>query len=318
MLVFVAMRAAKLWREGSAGDVELRPGWLVLAGLFYLLGWVPSVWYWKVLIARMGDEISWPAAFRAYYCGHLGKYVPGKALVPVIRGQLAAAAGGRFRSGALATVYETLVMMGVGGEVTVALLPFLLPADLDRSPPLLRGLVTNPAGRWLLDHPFVPPLAVLAFVMISLPLVGRLFAYVAGKFAPVENADTLVRRIDARLIGEGFLVFCVAWAIHGLALWATLRGVGADVRLADLPAWTACVALPTVAGFAALFAPGGVGVREGVLIEVLKLRPGVDARQAVAAAIILRLVGLAAEVIAAAVLYYGVKVRPPAKPELPA
>ena len=47
-------------------------------------------------------------------------------------------------------VYDTLVMMGVGGEVTVALLPFLLPADLERSPALLRGLVTHPAGRWLL------------------------------------------------------------------------------------------------------------------------------------------------------------------------
>lgn len=318
MLAFVAARAARLWREGAAGDVELHAGWLALAGLFYTAGWLPSAWYWKVLVARMGDEISWPAAFRAYYCGHLGKYVPGKALVPVIRGQLAAAAGARFRSGALATVYDTLVMIGVGAEITVALLPFLLPEDLDRSPPLLRGFVTHPAGRWLLDHPLLLPLMVLAFVVASLPVVGRLFAFVAGRFAPVENADALARRIDARLIGEGFLVFCAAWVVHGLALWATLRGIGSDASLGDLPAWTACVALSMVAGFAALFAPGGIGVREGLLIEVLQVRPGVDARQAVAAAVVLRLVSLVAEVITAAVLYYGVAARPPAKPADPA
>ncbi|HEX6985954.1 MAG TPA: lysylphosphatidylglycerol synthase domain-containing protein, partial [Planctomycetaceae bacterium] len=228
VLAFVAVRAAKLWREGSAGDVDLHFGWLVFAGVLYAAGWVPSAWYWKVLLARMGDEISWPAAFRAYYCGHLGKYVPGKALVPVIRGQMAAAAGGRFRAGALAAVYDTLVMMGVGAEVTVALFPYLLPEDPERSTGVLRAVATHPWGRWLLDHPLVLPLAVLAFVVASLPVVGRLFAFVAGKFAPVENAETLARRIDARTIGEGFVVFCAAWAVHGLALWATLRGVGAE------------------------------------------------------------------------------------------
>ena len=60
-----------------------------------------------------------------------------------------------------------------------------------------------------------------------------------------------------------------------------------------------------VAGFLALFAPGGVGVREGVLIEVLQVQPAIDARHAVAAAFLLRLVGLVSEVVVAAVLYYG-------------
>ena len=50
-------------------------------------------------------------------------------------------------------------------------------------------------------------------------------------------------------------------------------------------------------GFLAIFAPGGVGVREGALIAILQFQPGIDTRQAVAAAFLLRLVGLGAEVV---------------------
>lgn len=309
MLAFVAWRAVKLWREGSPGEVELRPGWLALAGLFYAVGWLPSVWFWRVALARLGDEISWPAAARAYYVGHLGKYVPGKALVPVIRGQMAAAAGGRFGAGVLAVVFETVVMMGVGGEVAAMLVAYLLPADLERSPALLRGIVMQPAVRHLIEVPFAIPLIVLALVLISLPIVARLFSWAARKFTPVKDDAALANRFDAKLIGVGFVAFAAAWTLHGLSLWATLRGIGVSAPLANLPGWTAIVALSTFAGFLAVFAPGGAGVREGFLIELLKVQPAVDPRQAVAAALLLRAVWLATEVVVAGALYYGLKPR---------
>jgi len=309
VLGFVAVRAKQLWDQGTAGDVEFRVGWLVLAGLLYALGWLPSAWYFKALLARMGDEVSWRAVLRAYYCGHLGKYVPGKAFVPIIRGQMIATAGGRFRAAALAVVYDSVVFMGVGVEVTVALLAYLIPKDLERAPALLRVPAEHPVGRWLLDHPVVLPMGVLIAVVASLPLVGRLFAFAATKLAPYESDTSLTRGIDASLIGQGFLVFVLAWIIHGASLWAVLRGVGAEVSLTALPTWIACIALPMTAGFIALFAPGGVGVREGVLIEVLKAQPGIDPRQAVAAAFALRLVGFLTEVVLAIVLYYGLAPR---------
>lgn len=309
VLGFVAVRAKQLWEQGTAGDVELHAGWLVMAGVLYALGWLPSAWYFKALLSRMGDEIPWRPILRAYYCGHLGKYIPGKAFVPIIRGQMIATAGGRFRAAALAVVYDSVVFMGVGVEVTVALLAYLIPQDLERAPALLRVPAEHPFGRWILDHPVVLPIGVLIVVAASLPVVGRLFAFAANKLAPHESDNSLTRRIDASLIGQGFLVFSVAWVVHGLSLWAVLKGVGANAALSLLPTWTACIALPMTAGFIALFAPGGVGVREGVLIEVLKAQPGIDPRQAVAAAFALRLVGFMTEVVLAVVLYYGLAPR---------
>src|SRR5262245_19398799 len=59
--------------------LSLRPEWLVLSGVLYLLALGCSAWYWHHLMTRFGQKPSVVATVRAYYIGHLGKYVPGKA-----------------------------------------------------------------------------------------------------------------------------------------------------------------------------------------------------------------------------------------------
>ena len=66
------------------------------------------------------------------------------------------------------------------------------------------------------------------------------------------------------------------------------------------PLVTASVALATVAGFVVAVLPGGLGVREGVLMATLAPAVGEDA--AVVSALALRLVWVAAEVVAGGVL----------------
>ena len=77
--------------------------------------------------------------------------------------------------------------------------------------------------------------------------------------------------------------------------------LGASQYLALLPVVTASVALATVAGFAVAVLPGGLGVREGVLMYALTPALG-DQNLACVAALALRLVWVAAELLAAAVL----------------
>ena len=62
----------------------------------------------------------------------------------------------------------------------------------------------------------------------------------------------------------------------------------------------ASVALATVAGFVVAVLPGGLGVREGVLMSALA--PALGSDRAVVAALTLRLVWVAAELAAAVVL----------------
>jgi glycosyltransferase 2 family protein len=92
----------------------------------------------------------------------------------------------------------------------------------------------------------------------------------------------------------------------GLSQLAVVRafdpsGADAVAALGLAPVVIASVALATVAGFVVAVLPGGLGVREGVLMSALA--PALGSDHAVVAALSLRLVWVVAELIAAAVFF---------------
>jgi glycosyltransferase 2 family protein len=101
---------------------EVRPGWLVAAGLLYLLGLLPCWWFWHRTLQAMGQRPRRLETLRAFYIGHLGKYVPGKALVVVLRTDLVRSERVNTTVAATSVFVETLTMMGVGAFVAAALL----------------------------------------------------------------------------------------------------------------------------------------------------------------------------------------------------
>ena len=299
MLAFVGWRAVGLWEDASRRPFELRPALLLPAGLAYLAGWLPSVWVFRTLLARSGQRVAWADAARAYYCGHLGKYVPGKALALVIRGRLLVGRGGTLGVGVLAAGLETLVSMGAGAAIGVALLPWGMAGT-----EISGKLDGVPLAGFLLSRPLAAGALVLIGVAAALPLLAALFTRLAAKLAPA--ADRAAVRFTPALLAAGLLACGVGWVGHGLSLWCCVAAVGGTPGWADLSACVGAAGLATAAGFAAVFAPGGVGVREAILIETLSPRPGIGAA-AVAAAVVLRLVWLGSEVLAAGALFYGVR-----------
>ena len=49
------------------------------------VGLVPMAWFWHRTLAALGQPAPWRATLRAYFLGHLGKYVPGKAMAVILR-----------------------------------------------------------------------------------------------------------------------------------------------------------------------------------------------------------------------------------------
>ena len=303
VLYFVAVRARELWGKTDGAQFEWHPAWLVPAALAYATGWLPSVWFGWRMMARMDARIRFVDAARAYYAGHLGKYVPGKALALVIRGKLAADRGGRFGAGVLAAAVETLLSMAAGCAVGLA----LLPAAIDEAEPGVAGggLSAIHGFAWAAAHPWLSAAAVTAAVSAGLPVLTAVVRRLTARFAPdAGGADGRRAALNLPLIAAGLAAGAVGWVFHGTSLWCTVRAVGGDAGVADLPACVGAAGLATAAGFAVLFAPGGAGVREAVLIELLAARPSVGPGPAVAAALLLRAVWLATELLTAAALYY--------------
>ncbi len=75
--------------------------------------------------------------------------------------------------------------------------------------------------------------------------------------------------------------------------------------LRELPLLTATVGLAMVAGFISLI-PGGLGVRDWILMTLLASQPQYGAKVAIVSAVLLRIVWLLSEVAVSAILYVDV------------
>jgi glycosyltransferase 2 family protein len=296
---FVGRRAWQFWRDGDVGSVKIHWPWLLAAGGLYLVGWLPSVWFWHRLIRDLGGSSSrWDVA-RAYFAGHLAKYIPGKASVLLIRAGLLVDRGCRPSVAALTSTYEVLVCMGVGAAVGLTLAPVVWPNDvIDRLPTAIR---------LAFEHPLVFGVCVVAICVMLVPFVARILGLIARKLTPpvgilsepISQSDRPPIQIGGAFLLGWCLMSVPTWFIHGLSLGCTLRAVGVKTSLLDWPTWTGDVSSASFLGFLAVFAPGGLGIREAALIELLNAQPRISSAQAVAATVLLRAVWLAAEIIAA-------------------
>ncbi|MFO0892944.1 MAG: lysylphosphatidylglycerol synthase domain-containing protein [Isosphaeraceae bacterium] len=301
VILAVGRHVARTWDDLRRHELTLQvgPSWLVLSGLLYLAGLsCCGRLYEQVLRASPTPIGLWPA-LRAYLISHLGKYVPGKAMVVVLRAGLSVPSGARPATAAIATFYETLVMMASGG--LIAALGF---AVAGRSPTSDLDLpVLGRASIGLYPLAALASLGLgLAFLTVVTPRVFRRLAKTISMPFPSVGPEALPT-CSTGLLGRGLLWTATAWVLLGMSQLATaqgLRPLDPGQHLALLPVVTASVALATVAGFVVAVLPGGLGVREGVLM--VAMAPALGEDLAVVAALALRLVWVAAELLAAGLL----------------
>jgi hypothetical protein len=284
------------------------PGWLIASGLFYLAGLMTCGRFFELILRSSATPVRLLPALRAYLVSHLGKYVPGKAMVVIVRAGMVVPFGVRASTAAIATFYETLVMMASGGLIAAAgfaaagwsgapggsgVIDFGLPAWGRASIPVYR------LGAWAGVG------LGLGFVAVSVPWVFGRLAQLASLPIPSVGPDAMPR-LSGWLLSRGLLWTACGWVFLGLSQVAVVRafdpvGSAAILALGLLPVVIASVALATVAGFVVAVLPGGLGVREGVLMA--SLAPAIGTEQAVIASLVLRLVWVTAEVVAALILF---------------
>lgn len=96
-----------LGRQGWS-PADMHYGWLAAACMLYVLGLLPAGIYWHRVLQALDVHTGLMRALRAYFIGHLGKYVPGKAMVVVLRaGIVSVKAGSRQpKAGGLSAMVE--------------------------------------------------------------------------------------------------------------------------------------------------------------------------------------------------------------------
>ncbi len=300
VLVAVIRQGWNLGQQVDWAHITVRPGWLILSTLLYIAGWLPAVWFWRELLREVAGPVSWFEVSKAYFCGHLGKYVPGKAGVIFIRAGMLRGQGVPFIPGALSAGYETLASMAAGAAVGAALLPFAVSPQT-----LTKILAWIPGGRAI---PGLFPILVLVGCLFGLRIMSRLFHRILRKMVPGGTDAVAARCWWNQPTWLAFVLLVIGWWIHGLSMGCTIQALSPDpISWSDWPRWTAATSLSIVLGFLALFSPGGLGVREWILMEILEPELG---PLALVATVLSRFIWLVGECGAAGLLYYWPGQRP--------
>lgn len=276
----VALALGRAWGDLRREPVDwtaIQWWWLFPAVPLYWATLGLAWWFWHRLLTCFRQPTTVGRSCAAFFLSQLGKYVPGKAMVVVIRCAAVAGPGIAATAVAAAAFIETLTWIAIGAAIAGGLVVVFWSEHASLG--WTAGIAMLLAGL-----PVMPPVIRRA---LSLGVVRRMLPGLAD----------VARGLTYGVMWEGLGLLTLAWSLNALSLWCVMRAiVGGEISLADWPLALLAVTTSTVVGFMSLV-PGGLGVRELVVVPILGPRVGAPA--AIMIAVVIRVIGIAAETLAA-------------------
>jgi len=243
-------------------DWSVEPGWLILSAMVVWLMYGLLIAAWRIMLTGWGRGLDFWSAARIWTVSSLGKYLPGK--VWAVAGMAVMAQRAGVGAGPATASAIILQVLAIGTGATVAALTGWSS---------LRSAYPGAEG----GLPALLLLSLLAVVVLLRPDWVRRLVRIAAPDVSVSLTP------PPGAVAFGVLANTMAWIGYGGALWLLARGLLPEAGLGLMPA-IAVFTTSYLAGFLALFAPGGIGVREGVFILMLQGSIGIGAATALAVA----------------------------------
>ncbi|MBI4716144.1 MAG: flippase-like domain-containing protein [Nitrospirae bacterium] len=239
------------WEQIRDYPYEVRPFLLIFSGMLLLGAYGIFFLFWKLLLSALGERISYPLGYRIWFLSQLGKYVPGKVWGAVGRVFLLRQAGIGTLGAFMSVVYELILMIlsglifsGLtlpfwGGEIPIASLKGLSP-----------GLLIL--------------LLILSLLILLHPRVWSRMAGLMRRFSggvpPAED-----RTPGYRVLLGLSVSYVLLWGGIGVSFYLFVISL-VPLSLSMLPAVAGIFVFAWVGGSLVFLAPGGLGVREGLLV----------------------------------------------------
>lgn len=236
---------------------SVEPVWwaLVVATVLALAFRYWGAFIWTQILRTLGahDVRLSPGLTYVYAKAWLGRYIPGTA--PWILGKIyfASQHGVPRRKLAVSSLLEGGLQILV--QLVFALLLLALDPRAGLVPPSLR--VT-----------FVAVLVACAIALVP-PVFNRVvqLPFRLLRRPPLDAADLP----SGRTVATGFALYVAGSVVGGLSLFFIAKTVYAPLSWAELPFVVGVSTLAGAVSMLAVFAPGGIGVREGIQIALLSL-----------------------------------------------
>jgi uncharacterized membrane protein YbhN (UPF0104 family) len=262
---FAARTVVRQWdsvRESAAG---LSPHWLLilLASVIVLATYTILAEAWRRIVGGWGTPLRFMDGMRIWAISILGRYIPGKVW------QLGAMA-------ALAQREKVSGLAAAGSAVLVTVIHTLAGFG-----------VVAVFGLQLLDLESLG-LAALVLSAIVVLLAPQLLPWAATMAGRLRGREIVIPVLPHGVLWLTVAISAVAWIAYGVAFHLLARAVLGAEATGGVPDYIAIYAFSYLIGFLALFAPGGIVVREIALVAAL-VNTGMPEGSAIVLAVVSRL-----------------------------
>jgi hypothetical protein len=269
---YAAQSLTGQWNEVGARLRAVQPVWTLIAAasVLVLLTYALLIEAWRRVLAAWSARLGWPDAARIWLASNLGKYVPGKVWSILAMGALA-----RERGVSPLAAGGSAVLMQAMAVATCAAVAVAFGAAAIQSP-------------WSRAAAAV---VIVAAIFLAPRLVSPAFAAARA----ITGRDFATPPVPGRAVSIAATSTLLVWLVSGIAFRMIANAFG--VTRGDLASYISVYAASYLAGFVALFAPGGIGVREGALVATMQRAGLASAPEAAVIALASRLWLTALEVV---------------------
>ncbi len=249
IFVFLGKMVWENWAQVKEASLPLRVFPLVLSTLIFGFSYFIQIWAWDLITHKLGIAISFRETLESWFYSQLGKYLPGKVWLLVSRFYFYQKKGKAKRTISIALYVETVTFVLAAGLLfLIAFLSF----------PETRSMysIAQIGGALLL--------VFLAFFFLHPKVLQRLTNWVLTRLRR-EPIDLSISYWDILQI---LFICLLSWGVGGVGYTLFVSSLF-HISSSYFFFLTGALAISSTLGLIALFAPSGLGVREGVLVYLL-------------------------------------------------
>jgi len=250
-ILFVIVLTAVIWfivhnlDEIARYDFRIKWPYLMLSSLFVIAAYLVMVFIWTRLGILFGLNVPMLKAGKAWFLSQLGKYVPGKVTLLLVRFD----------------AYREYLKWKIAIATCIEYIASLASASI--------LVLVALASAWQLVPYYIQWVACIGTILFLFllwpPLSMKLINRGLRLFKKEQIEEFLPYSVLLRFVGAYLLV----GLLHGMGLFLVLNSFS-SVSLAYFLIIAGSYEAAGLIGLAAVFAPSGIGVREGILFLVLQ------------------------------------------------
>ena len=255
IFVFLGKMVWENWNQvkDASFTFELFP--LLLSTLIFAFSYFIQIWAWYLITLKLKVALSPSETLKIWFYSQLGKYLPGKIWLFLSRFHFYQSKGQSKKVISVAIYLEVVTMIVATGLIFLAALMLFKE---------MQSVYSRKTFWWIL-------LAfMLAFVCLHPRILERIINWTLAQFKR-DPVSLSISYLDVLFI---LFVCIISWVIGGIGFYLFVDSVY-PVTPPYILFLTGALAISSTLGLIAIFAPSGLGVREGVLVYLLSyMMPG--------------------------------------------